>query len=115
VKLPNSHLAIVDREKITDYILNDAHPDNGGKALFFVALGFSRDEWWALASAFLKLARENEVGVSMESSHGIKYILDGTLITPSGKSPTVRTVWIVDKGREKPRLVTAYLHEEIEQ
>jgi len=44
---------------------------------------------------------------------GIKYIVDGRLSTPSGKKVTVRTVWIVDKGSENPRLVTAYPGEEI--
>ena len=108
MKLPNSHLAIIEREKMTKYLLNDAHPDNGGKALFFAGLGFSAEGWLLLAKAFLRLARESEVGVSIESSHGIKYIVDGALITPFGTSPTVRTVWIVDQRSENPRLVTAY-------
>lgn len=107
MKLPNSHLAIIEREKICEYLLSAAHPDNGGKASFFFVLGFSRAEWLTLANALRKLAQENEVGIGMESSHGIKYIVDGALITPLGKSPTVRTVWIVDKGSENPRLVTA--------
>ena len=113
MKLPNLHLATVDREKITEYLLNDAHPDNGGKALFFIALGFSREEWLTLANALLKLVYESEVAISMESSHGIKDIVGGELSTPSGKSATVRTVWIVDKGCENPRLVTAYPRVEI--
>jgi hypothetical protein len=54
MKLPNADKAIIDREKIADYLLNPAHPDNGGKA------------------------------------------------------PLVQTVWIVDKGGEAARLVTAY-------
>jgi len=49
MKLPSAHLALVDPEKIVDYLLNPAHPDNGGKAAFFVALGFSRDQWQPLA------------------------------------------------------------------
>lgn len=108
MKLPNSHLATVEREKITEYLLNHAHPDNGGKALFFVALGFSREGWLTLANALLKLARETEIAIRMESSHGIKYIVDAALSTPSGKRPMVRMVWIVDRGSENPRLVTAY-------
>jgi hypothetical protein len=108
MRLPNAHLAIIEREKITEYLLNDAHPENGGKALFFAGLDFSRTGWLLLANAFLRLARESEVGISMESSHGIKYIVDGALITPFGKCPIVRTVWIVDQRSENPRLVTAY-------
>jgi hypothetical protein len=41
LNLPNAHLAIVDGETIVDYLLNPAHPDNGGKAKFFLALGFT--------------------------------------------------------------------------
>ena len=113
MKLPNSHLALVEREKIAEYLLNTEHLDNGGKALFFISLGFTRAEWFTLANALMKVAHETEIAISMESSHGIKYIVDGRMSTPSGKSPTVRTVWIVDKGNERPRLVTAYQCEEI--
>jgi hypothetical protein len=49
MKLPKSHLAIVEREKIAEYLLNAEHLDNGGKALFFISLGFSREEWLTLA------------------------------------------------------------------
>lgn len=45
MKLPNTHLAIVDQDKITGYLLDPAHPDNGGKAPFFLALGFRQDDW----------------------------------------------------------------------
>ena len=39
MKLPNAEKAVVERTKITDYLLNAAHPDNGGKAEFFGGLG----------------------------------------------------------------------------
>ncbi len=42
MKVPSAHMAVVEREKITAYLLNPAHPDNGGKAAFFRLLGFSR-------------------------------------------------------------------------
>ena len=29
MKLPNAERAVVEREKIADYLLNPAHPDNG--------------------------------------------------------------------------------------
>jgi hypothetical protein len=60
MKLPNAENAIVEHEKITDYLLNAAHPDNGGKAVFFEALGFGREEPQALAEALLDLARRAE-------------------------------------------------------
>lgn len=55
LNLPNAHLAIVDREKITDYLLNPAHPDNGGKAKFFLGLAFTAEQWQAFAEALRPL------------------------------------------------------------
>jgi len=37
MKLPNAEQAVIEQEKITDYPLNPAHPDNGGKAAFSCA------------------------------------------------------------------------------
>jgi hypothetical protein len=74
MRLPNANLAKVEREKITEYLLNIEHPDNGGKAEFFFALGFLRDHWEPLAGSFRRLAREHTVTRSIESVHGMKYI-----------------------------------------
>jgi hypothetical protein len=112
LNLPNAHLAIVDRQKITEYLLNPAHPDNGGKAKFFLRLGFTAEQWQVFAEALRRLAASFPVMDLVESLHGIKYIVIGRIETPFGKSPSVRTVWIVDKGNDKPRLVTAYPGEE---
>lgn len=112
MKLPNAQLAIVEEEKILDYLLNAAHPDNGGKAGFFLSLGFSRNGWQTLATAFRKMAEHDSIAKSMASSHGRKYVLDGEMETPSGKTAQVRTVWIIDAGFNAPRLVTAYPQEQ---
>ena len=108
VNLPNAHLAVAEQEKICGYLLNPAHSDNGGKAQFFMALGFRVEDWRALATALRELAGISPVAKSMASAHGTKYILDGRVGTPGGKKASVRTVWIVDQGAEVPRLVTAY-------
>ena len=62
------------------------------------------------AAALRQLALNSAVSQNMETVHGKKYIIDGTVDTPIGKSPVVRTVWIIDKGEDAPRLVTAYPH-----
>jgi uncharacterized protein DUF6883 len=112
MKLPDAHLAIVERAKIVEYLLNAAHPDNGGKARFFTALGFRLEDWETLAAALRRLAISFPVSRNMETIHGKKYIIDGALETAVGKTPVVRTVWIIDKGENIPRLVTAYPHED---
>ena len=56
MKLPNADTALIQREKIADYLLNAAHPDNNGKAEFFEAFGFRLDGWETLARALRQSA-----------------------------------------------------------
>src|SRR5947207_11139955 len=108
MRLPNADLAVVDRAKITGYLLNPEHPDNGGKAAFFVALEFNRSDWDAFANALRRLALTADVTETMETVHGTKYIVDGELENPAGKEAPVRSIWIIDARTDFPRLVTAY-------
>jgi len=108
MNLPNRELALVEHEKVRNYLLNDIHPDGFGKAAFFKALGFQREAWATLADAFRQIGRDFPVTKSMTSAHGRKYIVDGVLQTPVGQTVMVRTIWIVDKGETRPRLITAY-------
>ena len=112
MKLPNSQNAAVSREKIVDYLLNPAHPDNGGKAEFFMQLGFRREQWEILATALKNLVSIEEVTGAAESPHGNKYVIVGRIQSPSGRTPLVQAVWIVDKGLDAARLVTAYPRKE---
>ena len=43
-RLPNAAAACVDTRKLGEYLLNPAHPDNGGKAAFFVSRGLARSD-----------------------------------------------------------------------
>jgi hypothetical protein len=108
MKLQNAQKSVVDAGKITEYLLNPEHPDNGGKARFFTMLGFSRDEPGDLVAALEKLAGAGSVVNRVDTIHGVKYIVDGRIVSPTGRSAPVRTVWIVDRGSDSPRLVTAY-------
>jgi hypothetical protein len=110
--LPNVETAEVSEEKIAGYLLNLQHPDGAGKVRFFLAMGFVRDDWRVLACALRELAARTPIAHQVESRHGVKYVIEGRLETPSGRTPIVRTVWIVDAGAQTPRLVTAYPQEE---
>jgi len=106
--VPNAPLALVDRTKIVYYLLNPAHPDNGGKAAFFAGMGFSADSPQVLADVLRALLARTAPSSVLESAHGRKYVVDGEIDTPCGRRPSVRTIWIIDKGAEIPRLVSAY-------
>jgi hypothetical protein len=108
MKLPNSKEAYVDRAKITDYLLSESHPDGRAKARFFQQFGFEVSRWEQLAHALLDVGTQSDVASSVESAHGVRYTVDGQMQCPDGRAPMVRTVWIVDRGKSKPRLITAH-------
>ena len=110
VQLRNAQLVIVERHKLLEYLLNAAHPDNGGKAQFFESLGFTSENPELLADALHAVAQTGEVVELVESAHGEKYVVDGSVSSHTERSRRrmVRTVWIIDRGARAPRLVTAY-------
>jgi hypothetical protein len=112
MKLPNANKAFVSREKIVDYLLNPAHPDNGGKAEFFTQLGFRADQWELLAAALKQLAATGEVISTIRSPHGEKHVIVGRIQSPAGRTSSAQAIWIVDKGQDTARLVTAYPRKE---
>lgn len=107
MQLPNAENARVDREKVTEYLLNRMHPDGAGKAVFFERLGFCAEQWQVLAEA-LRQHAEHRVADFVESEYGMRYAVDGAIETPCGRRPWVRSVWIIEKGGRQPRLVTAH-------
>ena len=94
VTLRNAHLAVVERGKVLDYLLDETHPENGGKARFFASLGFSREYPERLMRALRHVAEHGEVAKSAESVHGEKYIVDGWLSvhTQESRQWSVRTI-----------------------
>jgi hypothetical protein len=108
MKLPNSHLAVVEQSKLAEYLLNPAHLYGASKAQFFLGFGFKLEEWAILAEAFREHAQRHEITGFEETSFGPRYEVEGELRTPDGRNPRIRTVWQVDKGQLAPRLITAY-------
>ncbi|HAB19909.1 MAG TPA: hypothetical protein DCE44_26190, partial [Verrucomicrobiales bacterium] len=93
MRLPNAELAKVEREKITDYLLNPEHRYGASKARFFAAFGFRQDAWEVPASALREHGQRNEVARTKRTPFGPRYEVDGILRTPDGRAPRVRTVW----------------------
>ena len=108
MRLPNAPLARVDEEKITQYLLQPNHPTGRTKARFFSQFGFRAEQWWVFAAALRSHGARHEVVRVVDTDYGMRYSVDGTIETPDGRSPGVRTVWQVDWEDGGPRLVTAY-------
>ena len=108
MKLPNARQARVQREKITGYPLAENPEAGRGNPNFFVRFGFRPDNWREFADALLAVGRGCDVVDILETSFGIKYVIEGQVETPDGRNPQVRTVWQIDWGKDYPRLVSAY-------
>jgi len=98
----------VSDAKVRSYLLSSEHPTGRAKAAFFVRLGFRAEAADELRDALLELAREGGVTSSLETPFGSKHVVDGYVTGPTGRSASVRTVWITEAGSSRPRLVTAY-------
>lgn len=105
--LPGVNEAVIEEAKILDYLLSTDHPEGRSKANFFSSFGFQRDAWTVLKEALLSHAESNEISEVKISPFGTKYVIDGHISTPSGETPLVRCVWIVE-GDKPPRLVTSH-------
>ena len=106
--LPNADRAIVSERKLLDYLLNLGHRSGRSKARFFMAHGFSRDQWHLLADAIRRHATEHPVVSEEATAFGTRYVVDRILHTLWGRTPQLRVVWFIDHSAEAPRLATAY-------
>lgn len=108
MKLPNVGAAGVSEDKITGYLLSPAHRDGRHKAAFFLGFGFTADAWQTLAAALLKHAADHEVARVESTPFGTRYVVEGTMETPFGRTPSIRSVWFLESSQDVPRFVTAY-------
>jgi len=110
MQLPNAAHAVIPPEKITAYLLNEAHPRGRGKAAFFTRFGFTASQPEVFLTALLTHAKTHAVASTRPAKDGICYAVEGILVTPDGRNPSVLTVWFVGPAQTFPRLVTAYAH-----
>lgn len=111
MRLPNRETAWVHPSKLTHYLLSETHEEGSGKAVFLRSVGFDESNVDLLEAGLLSIAKEEEVVSSETTPYGVKYVLLGTMATPSGATVELLTVWMIDSGQEAPRLITAYLRQ----
>ena len=106
MRLPNRDQAYIPPPKLDSYLLSETHTVGKSKAKFFRAFGFIETNVDVLKQG--TIARTEPVKEVFSSRYGTKYIIEGSLNTPSGAVVRVRTVWITEAGDQRPRFVTAY-------
>ena len=108
LKLPNAEGAVVEQRKITEYLLSFTNPRGLPKARFFTRAGFHIERWEVFAEALLAHCLQHEVMEITEKHYGVQYAIIGTVETPEGSTPRIKSVWQIDHGTDYPRLISAY-------
>jgi hypothetical protein len=98
---------LIDK-KIVGYLLSDSHPTGRYKYRYFARFGFQAATWTVLRDAFMEHAVANDVTIEEETDFGIKFIVDGSLPSPDGRNPAIRSIWIRRHEETEVRLVTTY-------
>ncbi len=105
---PDFSRAIVPPEKILGYLLRPDHPEGASKAKFFMARGFSTQDWEILAEALRLHAASGDSFSVVEGRFGTKLVVEAPISCPDGTSPMIRSVWMAENAGANLRLVTAH-------
>jgi hypothetical protein len=108
MKLPNAENAVIDRAKIVDYLLSETHDDGRHKAAFFRSFGFLPEFWSELAESLRRHVAEQDVSKEERSPFGRRFVVEGIMHMPDGRTALVRSVWFIRTKEVNPRFVTAY-------
>jgi len=108
LKLTNNSLAYIPSGKLTAYLLSETHSVGKSKAKLFRSVGYNELNVSLLKEGLLSIAHTEDILDTQSSEHGVKYVIEGMLQTPAGGTLKIRTVWIIDRGQDRPRFVTAY-------
>ncbi len=104
--LPNALQATIPEAKLRLYLLDTEHPRGGPKARLLMALGYNPLGWQRLEFD-LRTQHLNLEPLSAEQSpYGIQYVIEGPILTPSGRTYHFRSVWQIDIDTDTPRLIT---------
>ncbi|WP_417372196.1 DUF6883 domain-containing protein [Gelidibacter japonicus] len=106
--MPNNTKAVVDANKITDYLLSDTHEIGKHKAAFFKSFGFDKSSPPIFEEALKNHAVEREIVNNYGSPFGKKYQLECDIETPDKRNPCIVSIWIIENDTQEPRFITAY-------
>ena len=108
MRIPNAERAVIEPAKLHAYLLSRNHPIGRFKATFFLALGYSSENWRQLEADLRSQHLSQDATADERTPYGQKYAIRATLVGPSGRSAEVVSVWVVRTGEEFARFVTAY-------
>ena len=109
MRLPNAENAVVDLDKLRDYVLDPDHPRGRHKARVFAsALGITKDDAEHLRDAILAATFTSDAVATTHNGYGQRYVLDFAMDWRT-KQAVVRTTWIMLDNEDFPRLTSSYI------
>ena len=105
--LRNADRAIIEPQKLRDYLFVAEHVDNRGKARLFAALGYARENWQDFDRDLRSQHLTQVASFSRKTPHGDRYRIVAVLQGPRG-SANIRSIWQYDLGSDVPRFLSAY-------
>ncbi len=109
MKLLYGNHALVEDAKLRRYVLNPRHPVGRHHSRLFEELpGIHLGNSGVLKEALLAAAGEEDVSREVVTRYGRKFQIRFPLSGPAGEKRVV-SVWIVEEGSDRPRLVTCYV------
>ena len=112
--LPNADKAVIAQEKLTGYLLSSDHTSGKPKAAFFKRFGYHKSNWRVIENDLRELIFSQHIQETKKTQFGTKYIITGPIISPSGETIQVLTVWVILDREDFPRFITAYPGEKYE-
>ena len=100
--------AVVRDSKLSDYLLSPVHGVGRYKARFLMSRGFDPANLDAVREAILAHLAASPDATGGGTEFGTKYVVTGTLKTPDGRDPLVRSVWFESTPGGEVLLVTLY-------
>jgi hypothetical protein len=108
MKLPNAQDAIIAPEKLRDYLLNPAHRRGGPKSRVLRAMGYEAQNWPQLEADLRSQHLSADIESEELTDYGWRYVIQTALTGPRGHAVIFYSVWQIDLGSDRPRLVTMY-------
>ena len=107
--VPGAERAFIDLRKLSDYVLDPAHPVGRHKArVFDGALGLTRADVGVLHGWLIRAIAVCEAVPGQSDEFGQRYLVDFTASTDFG-SAVLRSAWIIRQDEDFPRLVTCFV------
>jgi hypothetical protein len=108
MKLPNAELAVINPDKLRDYLLNQGHRRGASKARLLHSLGYRREKWRQLEEDLRRYHLPADVVMTTQTAYGPRYEIVAAIPTPIGRSVSFRSIWQIDTGTDRPKFITMY-------